>query len=268
MILMNRFNFLNMLWCAIFLLQYPSHQATVFAQPADIAVAIDMSVEGSNIRKGAIVTNDGQTIKTSTEPYDNTLFGVIVENPSILIAKKDKTGSIPVATSGNVQVLVNNENGVIKKGHYITSSSVEGIGMKARVPGRVIGIALVDMPESESNYIMPVAVKVEYVTAQALQKMSSLDGNIKDYDGNPFGTTTGQTKIVTYLRYGISALLGLSGFVFATYYYTQISKKEIEAIGRNPIAINTLRSEMQRHAIAALLIALAGVALAFLIYRI
>jgi hypothetical protein len=157
------------------------------------------------------------------------------------------------------------KTGRVKKGDYITSSSKEGVGMRARIPGRVIGIALEDMPENENSYILKVAVRVEYVTAQALYNNSSLDGDIRDYDGNPFGTNTIQTRIITYIKYASSGLLAVSGFVFSIIYYTQLSKKEVDAIGRNPMATKALKEDMKRHSFVAVFIAVSGIILSYLL---
>jgi hypothetical protein len=47
-----------------------------------------------------------------------------------------------VALSGRVPVKVSLENGEIKKGDYLTSSSTPGVAMKALRPGPVVGKAL------------------------------------------------------------------------------------------------------------------------------
>ncbi len=48
----------------------------------------------------------------------------------------------PVTLAGRVLVKVNNENGSIRPGDYLTSSSVPGIAMKATETGPTIGIAM------------------------------------------------------------------------------------------------------------------------------
>ncbi len=77
--------------------------------------------------------------------YDMGIMGVVSTAPGILLGSsdnEDKTNKRPVALNGRVPTKVVTENGEIKAGDYITSSSTPGVGMKATKPGRVVGIAL------------------------------------------------------------------------------------------------------------------------------
>jgi len=83
-------------------------------------------------------------------------MGVISSAPGILLGSndgQDNTQKRPVALSGTVPVKVSNENGPIKPGDAITSSSVPGVGMKATQPGHIVGIALTSFePQVQEGY--------------------------------------------------------------------------------------------------------------------
>jgi len=109
----------------------------------------DLSIEA-----GDIVAPDPQNpnfiVKTS-QSYQNSLIGVISTNPGFIMTGNDDfftSGKISkdnerlVALAGRVPVKVSTENGEIKVGDLLTSSSKPGVAMKATEPGRVIGIAL------------------------------------------------------------------------------------------------------------------------------
>ncbi|MDA3911837.1 MAG: hypothetical protein PF448_10820 [Bacteroidales bacterium] len=76
----------------------------------------------------------------SSKPYDNNLIGIHSTNPTLTI--NDPSSGEPVALTGRVPVLVTGENGPIKPGDFITSSSTYGYGMKADNQGFVIAKAL------------------------------------------------------------------------------------------------------------------------------
>jgi hypothetical protein len=119
-----------------------------FADIAEEYPVADSSIEAGDVVK---ISEDGKIEKTNS-PYDDKILGIISEKPAINLGMKDwfqgdcpnclpeKSG--PIALSGRVLVKVSTENGKIKPGDYLTSSSQPRIAMKATKPGRVIGIAL------------------------------------------------------------------------------------------------------------------------------
>ena len=84
-------------------------------------------------------------IEKSSSKYQNSLVGVISTQPNQLYADNifsESENPRPVAMVGRVPVKVSTENGAIRTGDYLTSSSIAGIAMKATQPGMVIGQAL------------------------------------------------------------------------------------------------------------------------------
>ncbi|MFH1845947.1 MAG: hypothetical protein ABH869_00080, partial [Candidatus Omnitrophota bacterium] len=105
-----------------------------------------------------LVASTDNKLKASDKPYQETILGVVSGSPAILF--EGSTLEIaptpggftegtkpPVALAGRVPVKVTMENGSIKAGDYITSSSKPGYAMKAIKSGMVIGIALEDLNE-------------------------------------------------------------------------------------------------------------------------
>jgi WD40 repeat protein len=91
-------------------------------------------------------TPDG-LVRMTTESYDEQILGIVTTAPGLRLGSDDigaNQGKQPIALAGRVPVKVSLENGVIKKGDYLTSSSRPGFAMKALDAGRVIGIALED----------------------------------------------------------------------------------------------------------------------------
>jgi hypothetical protein len=75
--------------------------------------------------------------------YDNLVMGVVSTKPGIALSDwKTDASARPIALNGRVPVKVNAENGPIAVGDPITSSSTQGVGMKAVKAGRIVGYAL------------------------------------------------------------------------------------------------------------------------------
>lgn len=88
----------------------------------------------------SVSTKDVQTFELTTKPYDPLCAGVISENPSVFL--NDPSAGDPVALTGRVKVKVNLLGGKIMPGDPITSSTMEGVGMKANGDGLILGYAM------------------------------------------------------------------------------------------------------------------------------
>src|SRR5258708_5728224 len=77
-------------------------------------------------------------VERAQKEYDDKLIGIVSS-----ASDEPGTPTRQVALVGRVPVKVTNENGAIKKGDYITSSTIKaGYAMKALKAGRVVGVAL------------------------------------------------------------------------------------------------------------------------------
>jgi hypothetical protein len=98
---------------------------------------------------------DDDSIVRSTVPNDPLVFGVISTAPAHVLGKANGLG-FPVALTGRVPCKVVAENGPIRRGDLLTTSSTPGHAMKARPlrggdcsclqPGTVMGKALGALP--------------------------------------------------------------------------------------------------------------------------
>lgn len=110
----------------------------------------DLKQQYSSLKAGQIVTApqgvfDYGMISLSSSAYDLFMVGVIkpdikYDNPRLM--------PNPVQKEGCIKVMCNNENGMIKKGDLVTSSSTPGTAMKATKAGIILGIATEDATES------------------------------------------------------------------------------------------------------------------------
>jgi len=115
------------------------------------------------ISNGSILSSENCDWKKGFHPsnktYDEHIVGVFRESkPEETTATKAPS---PIISEGVAYVKYNSENGQIKKGDLITTSSTAGEGMKATQSGMVIGIALEDA--SGTSGLIKIRVLIQYV---------------------------------------------------------------------------------------------------------
>ncbi|AZA78733.1 collagen-like protein [Chryseobacterium sp. G0186] len=131
---------------------------------ADVAEAFD--VEGSTAEYEAgdilvISTRSDRTVEKSSKPYSHLVAGVYATKPGVLLTEEhidtDLSGKVPMGVIGVIPTKVCMENGKIKRGDLLVTSSKAGIAMKADLEkvriGQVIGKALQDYDQKEIGKI-------------------------------------------------------------------------------------------------------------------
>lgn len=123
-----------------------------------------------NLEPGDVVSLDSEDIETgsiskSKQASDVNLFGIISTKPGLQLGYDKSTSEdiklYPVALTGRVPTKVSTENGIIRKGDLLTSSSTPGVAMKATRPGITIGKTLEDY-NGESKATILVFVNLSW----------------------------------------------------------------------------------------------------------
>lgn len=211
---------------------------------------------------GDILVTTPKGLIRATQSYDKTLFGILNSQP-LLVYRSGEEGK-PVIRSGVAEVNVISSGGPINTGDYITSSETLGKGQKALESGYVVGIALASLPEGTQQGKIRVAVKIEYaeiITPRFLTRLFSYLGrsllqNVQD-----------PQKLGDIIRYIAAALIVLLSFTFAFLTFSRSVNKSIEAIGRNPLARNTIQVTLIFNLILMVITAIIGVIASVLIIR-
>lgn len=172
---------------------------------ADISEAYLMN-DIDEFKEGAIVSIDESDIakvKLADKKYDKNMLGVVSLSPhTVLGTETDKT--VKVGLVGRVPVLVSGENGPIAKGDRITSSSVAGVGMKARRPGYIIGYALEDFNGNDASTTGYILVKLNQgfdmgigeLVQDITEQITDISGAIADLSNEAFTKGAELTKFV------------------------------------------------------------------------
>lgn len=226
--------------------------SSVRAQNEGLDVASVYEVADTQAEEGDILVASENGLIRASQGFDSKIFGVLVEQPILVIRSSDPTAK-PVVRSGIADVNVTTLNGPIKYGDYITSSQITGKGMKAAGSGYVIGIALAAFdPSTGSGQVeqidgpkgkvslgkIQVAIKPEYPTLSAQNSTSRLLGTI----GSAFLENVSDPKKLTeVIRYIAAGLVVLLSFTFGFLTFSRSIIKSMEALGRNPLAKTTIQ---------------------------
>ncbi len=130
---------------------------------ADFAEMLPAS-EGLEPGDVLVIAPDGKLTR-STQPYQSTVVGVYSTKPALVGGDSDDSGSgnkVPLAIVGIVPVKASTENGRIRPGDLLVSSSMPGHAMRAGTnlpPGTVIGKALEGLNEDTGVILMLVMLR-------------------------------------------------------------------------------------------------------------
>jgi len=107
------------------------------------------------LEAGDVVVFGGsnESVARSSEPASSGLAGIVSTRPGFL-AGENKPNEYPIALAGRVPTKVSLENGPIKIGDPLTSSSRAGYAMKASDPGMIVGYALEPFDGEDSGKIV------------------------------------------------------------------------------------------------------------------
>jgi hypothetical protein len=217
-----------------------------------------------DIKGGSVVSLSptGKGAVLSTTPYDPQIMGVVSRDAAILIDDTTGKNGIPVISDGIVYILVSTQQGNISRGDLITSSTIPGVAVKATKSGYVLGEALEDYdnPNSNQTDLIAADLNLHYFNSKPTL-LGSLTDLLK-YALLP--TKDSPSPIWKYL---VAAAVVLASFILAFMTFGRTAAKGVEALGRNPSASRIIHFGIILNVMIVIIIVLAGLTVAFLILR-
>lgn len=127
-------------------------------------IAEDILAEGCEPGDVVVIDpNNNHKVTKCRRSFDTTVAGIISEDPAFHIGKQDKEGYLPLALAGRVPCKVTAENGSIKRGNLLVTSSKPGYAMRADLdklkPGMILGKALEPLEEGEGKIVVLVTLQ-------------------------------------------------------------------------------------------------------------
>jgi F0F1-type ATP synthase membrane subunit c/vacuolar-type H+-ATPase subunit K len=233
----------------------------VFAN--SVGVAYSLMIDGETVHNGDIVSyRDGKYILADKD-MDVSMYGVVTDESVLSIVDtqiSSDPGSKLVVSTGEAYVRVTTQNGDIKKGDFITSSTKAGVGQKADRSGYVIGVALEDYTNSDKQAINSILTFVNI-------RSTLIDTNIRVnlVEALRSGALAPFLTPVTSLRYILAALMVGAAFVIGFSSFGRMSGSSIEALGRNPLAKTEVRNVVILNFLLTFGVMVLGLVLAYLI---
>lgn len=215
-------------------------------------IAKNLEISDPEAKVGDILSQTERGVFRSKIPYDENIIGVVGENPVLIFGKKS-TGTLPVIFSGVTKIRVTNEGGEIKKGDYITSSQIPGVGQKATTSGFIVARALEDFNQKEGLILAEINIQYLQLTPFLTPK-----GVLKKL----LEQATMPENFPKTLRYLFAIFVGGGSFFLGFLSFIRALHKGIEAIGRNPLAKRTIQFSMILNLIGIVILTLAGLGLA------
>jgi hypothetical protein len=140
-------------------------------QSIDVAEMI-YSNQKTGLEAGDVVVVDpdnDETVITSSKPYDSTVAGIISTEPGLVLGSgfegDTAKGNVELSLVGRVPCKVTTENGPVKRGDLLVTSSKPGYAMKGdpekikEMPGVVLGKALEELKEGEGKILVLISLR-------------------------------------------------------------------------------------------------------------
>lgn len=250
--------FIFVLAAAIFITSPPQK---AYAQLGSIGIANYLPISDSKIEDGDIIVASNKGYYKSRIPYETGMVGVASLNPAVAIKSSGEKGT-PVISTGTVYTKVTDEGGAIKKGEFITTSSIPGTGMKAEDSGYVLGKAASDMTFSKKGEIRLLLVSLSPQFMQTETKTSNSIFNI--FKLSEIAAYEKPTRILQYI---VATIITIVTFGCGFFIFAKAVNTGLEALGRNPLAGRMIQFSLIFNLIMIIVIIVVGTGLAYLVLR-
>lgn len=203
---------------------------------------------------------DGSLVSASSEVSD--YIGVVAAKSG---------GSLEVATSGTVSMLVSDIDGDIEVDSQLSLSSIAGVATKSTGTGSPIGI-VVASPSGWSSHSaegdVDTTVNVGTAAVKLVHRPSAISANS---DSQPnllqrIASSVAGREVDTW-RAIVAATIGLSGIALAFVLLISSSRSSFMSLGRNPMAGGAIMGGLWKVAAVAVGIMLVSLTAAYLIVR-
>lgn len=235
------------------------HITYVFASSSGVGYSIPVD-SNFNAKDGSIISYKDGKYALASSTYDESMYGVITQQPSVAFQDENLATQVLVVTSGDADVLVSTKNGAIKKGDFITSSNIPGVGMKATHTGQVVGVATQDYSANSPDQVGKILVFLNIHS-----QFSAQSNNPNVLTALRAGLDSQFLSPLISLRYILAALIAGISFVVGFTAFGRVSGSSVEALGRNPLAGAHIRRIVIFNFLLTFTIMLAGLVVAYLV---
>lgn len=248
-----------------------SAQGVLFNAARTLVIDDKDAVTGDIVSLGTA----NETVSRSKKIFDERMYGVLVVDPVILYRT---LSTLPVVHQGDVVVNVTLLGGPILVGDYITSSPIAGKGQKAEgINGFMLGVALTNFDgknttttvDFEGKKYPAGTIKVNVGIGPAspvlMKTASGFLGSIQQLAGSGLFKINVDKQAEKVVRYVLAILIAIIIILVNYRLFGHNVTTGIEAMGRNPLAKQSIQAMIVFNIILLALSCIAGVVLSLVI---
>ncbi|MFH0898105.1 MAG: hypothetical protein V1855_00840, partial [bacterium] len=195
--------------------------------------------------------------------YDPQVLGVVAQDAAIVLnSTTGSSNSVPIISNGNIYILVSTQQGKIKKGDFLTTSTIPGVAVKATKSGYVLGTAQEDYNASNPKTVEKIVASLDL---HYFNSKPTFTGSMSDILKIALLST--KESPAPIFKDIVAALVVMGSFVLGYMTFGRSAAKGVEALGRNPAASRTIHMGIIFNVVIVCIIVLAGMGIAFLILR-
>lgn len=232
----------------------------VSANSISNGTATGITITGEKVQNGDIISATVEGYKKTSSEYDPEVFGVVSTNPAVYLSDTSSPKDIPIISVGQVSVRVTSQNGNIKKGDFITSSQIPGVGQLATENGFVLGTAEQDYSSNDPKKIASIQVNLHPHFARLTNDITR-----NAWSAFNLGFDAARQSPLGFVRYVVAGTIVLLSFFFGFRFFARSSNRGVEAIGRNPLAKQAILLSVFINSLVTIAIMFFGVAISYLI---
>ena len=242
-----------------------------------LAAAISHGYQGSSdLVVGSLVAqskDDKSRVVAADNQRPDALIGVVVANRTSTLEITDPNDAVQVATSGKTTAIVSDLGGRVKSGDLIAASPIQGVGMKAVVAGKSIGVAQADAPSRGAKTVTVTSndgkqKKVQISTVPVVLEVAYFVPPDKKTPYPPILQSLADPiagKPVSIIRVLLAAGIVLTAIVVIAVMLFSGIRNTLISVGRNPLARGSIFQLLWRIMATVLVILLMAFGSAYLI---
>ncbi len=239
----------------------------------------------ANLQQGTIVqikTDDATKVIPLSQDAETNMLGVVVaaNDAPVALSNNTTTKQVYVATYGQYDVLVSDQNGAIKAGDTVTVSALDGVGMKADASRQTVLGKAIESFDGHSNVqgtatlttssgkktvdVGRIAVNINVAHNPAYKPVTQTDG-VPKFLASIARVLTNKPVGAVRIYSGLIVFI-LTILIVGVVLYSGV-RNGMTAIGRNPLAKKTITRNLIQVILISVIVALAGLIAVYLLLK-
>jgi len=200
-----------------------------------VSVSVPL-IKGVEAPKFSIICSTIRGYMPCSDESSPGTYGVVTSSALATLTGDGVENAVQVVDNGIAVVRVSAAEGAISSGDLVATSKIPGVGVLATRNGFVLGTALEDFDSTDPQTVGEILVAINVHPSVEVQGAGT-----SIVDALRRGLSTDLLTGPESLRYIIALGITLASFATAFAYFGRVARSGVEALGRNPLARNTIQ---------------------------